>query len=63
MVVTWIIGAFLLMAALYMGMSYIIAAIVAMPACRALPATPASLGMAYEDVSFPSRIDRILLRG
>ncbi|MBI2869670.1 MAG: alpha/beta fold hydrolase [Chloroflexi bacterium] len=51
------------LAVIYLTASGILAGILASPAPSAATRDPASLGTSYEDVSFPSRCDRLLLRG
>jgi pimeloyl-ACP methyl ester carboxylesterase len=48
---------------LYWGTSYAIAYVIAMPSAVPVEKTPAVLGLAYEDISFRSRTDGILLKG
>ena len=47
---------------LYLGISAYLASMIEVPRIP-LAESPASVGLAYEDVSFPSRIDNIALSG
>ena len=47
----------------YLGLSAYIAVTVMELSRMPLEDTPASVGLVYEDVSFPSRIDGLLLKG
>jgi pimeloyl-ACP methyl ester carboxylesterase len=47
----------------YFGLSAIIAAVAASVSRAPLDNTPASLGLAYENISFRSRVDNVILKG
>jgi uncharacterized protein len=47
----------------YVGISFFVARKVAYARPKAITRTPADLGLSYRDVSFPSRENRLLLRG
>jgi uncharacterized protein len=47
----------------YVGISFFVATQVAYAQPKAITVTPAALGLSYRDVSFPSRVDHLMLRG
>jgi uncharacterized protein len=47
----------------YVGISFLVATQVAYAQPKAISVIPAALGLNYRDVSFPSRVDHLLLRG
>lgn len=63
MIATIISAAVLSCLVVYFGIAAIIAGIAARATRAPLPKTPVSLGIVYEDISFHSRADKLLLKG